>query len=190
MEEIWKEINGYDGKYQISNLGNVKSNSRWAKGRLLKGGKTKGKPHPYKYVALVKTGRKDIKNHYIHRLVAQYFCDNPNNYNEVNHIDGNTFNNCADNLEWCSHKDNMRHASINNMLNHDSKKGSKHPKAKAVMQYTLDGTFVKEWGSVNEIMRETGIPADAIFRVCSSKYPHSITAKGFRWRYKNGETNN
>jgi len=186
MREIWKDIEGYEGKYQISNYGNVKSNTRWGKGKILKGGKTKGNPQPYRFVVLVKTGRKDAKNFYIHRLVAKYFCDNPNGYNEVNHIDGNTFNNRFDNLEWCTHKQNMENANKRGALvdGHSSERGAKHPNAKAVLQYTMDGVFVKEWGSVNQIMRETGIPANAIFRVCSDKYPHEHSAKGYRWRYK------
>ena len=52
------------------------------------------------------------------------------------------------------------------------------------------GQFVKEWGSVNQIMRETGIPASTIFRVCSDRYPHEHSAKGYIWRYKDGKTEN
>lgn len=186
--EIWKDIKGYEGKYQISNYGNVRSFTRWGNGKILKGGCTKPNPQKYKFVGLVGNGRKDVKQYYIHRLVAEYFCDNPNKYDEVNHIDGNTFNNHADNLEWCTHKQNMENAVKRGVLieGHLSERGAKHPRAKAVLQYTKNGEFVKEWGSVSEIMRETGIPANAIFRVCSDRYPHEHTAKGYIWRYKNG----
>ena len=190
--EQWKDIDGYNGKYQVSNFGEVRSFSPWSKGRTLKGGKTKGNPQPYRWVALVGKGRSDIKTFYIHKLVAKAFLPNPNNYDEVNHKDGNTLNNHVDNLEWCTHKQNMEHASRMGSLSrgHDNWKGKNNPKSKAVLQLTKDGEFVKEWGSVNEIMRETGIPASTIFRVCNPKYKHEHTAHGYIWRYKDGETDN
>ena len=166
--EQWKDIDGYNGKYQVSNFGEVRSFSPWSKGRTLKGGKTKGNPQPYRWVALVGKGRSDIKTFYIHKLVAKAFLPNPNNYDEVNHKDGNTLNNHVDNLEWCTHKQNMEHASKTGVMSRGQNnwKGKNNPKSKAVLQLTKDGEFVKEWGSVNEIMRETGIPASTIFRVC------------------------
>lgn len=190
--EIWKDVKGYEGKYQISNYGEIKSLTRWGNGRILKGGKTKEKPQQYRYIALVGTGRKDIKHKYIHRLVAEAFIPNPNNYTEVNHIDGNTMNNHADNLEWCTHKQNMENAHKRGVLvaGHLSETGAKHPKAKTVLQFTKDGKFIREWESVNQIMRETGIPASTIFRVCNPKYKHEHSAYGYVWRYKDGKTNN
>lgn len=190
--ENWKDIDGYGGKYQVSDHGKVRSLSAWSKGKELKGGLTKGNPHQYRYVLLVGKGRKDIKTKYIHRLVAEAFIENPNDYEEVNHKDGNTLNNFADNLEWCTHKQNMEHASKMGVLSkgQDNRKGRKNPRSKAVLQFTKDGDFVKEWGSVNEIMRTTGIPASTIFRVCNPKYKHEHTAHGYIWRYKNGEANN
>lgn len=186
--EIWKDIDGYNGKYQISNEGNVRSFSRWKNGGLLKFGKC-GNPGPYKTVQLVKTSRKDTKCFYVHRLVAQHFLDNPNNYNEVNHIDGNTLNNNVNNLEWCSRKQNAYHASMTGLLSngHENERGEKHPRAKTVIQRDLNGNFVKEWGSVNQIMREAGYRASAIF-CCCNKRPGYKTAFGYLWEYKNGKT--
>lgn len=188
--EIWKDIVGYNGKYQISNKGNVRSFSKWGKGRILKGGYTKGNPNQYRYVALVgDSGRESISNKYIHRLVAEHFIDNPDNLPEVNHKDSNTLNNCVENLEWCTHRENMLHASASGVLSKGQEKwrGNLHPNAKAVLQFTKNGDFVKEWGSVNQIMRETGIPASAIFRCCNpQKYPHEKSAHGYKWKYKNG----
>ena len=191
--EIWKDIDGYNGKYQISNEGNVRSFSKWSNGRILKGGKTNGNPHPYRFIALVGSGRNDIKHKYIHRLVAEAFVSNPLNLPEVNHKNGNTLDNRVENLEWCTHYQNMRHASESGVLSkgQDSWKGSMNPRSKAVLQFTKNGEFVREWGSVNQIMRETGIPASTIFRCCNpEKYPHEKTAHGYIWRYKNGKTNN
>ena len=191
--EIWKDIKGYFGKYQISNKGNIRSFSKWSNGRILKGGLTKGNPNPYRFIALVGSGRKDIKHKYIHRLVAEAFIDNPNNLPEVNHIDGNTLNNNVENLEWCTHHQNMIHASNMGTLSkgQDARKGSNHPRAKAVLQLTKNGELVREWGSVNQIMRETGIPASYIFKCCNpEKYPHEKSAYGYKWRYKYGKTDN
>ena len=190
--EIWKDIEGYNGKYQISNLGNVRSFSRWKKGGLLKFGKC-GNPGPYKTVFLVKTCRKDTKCFYVHRLVAAHFLENPNNYPEVNHIDGDTTNNCVSNLEWCTRQYNASHASKIGVLSkaHDFEKGKKNPKSKAVIQMDKDGNVIKEWESVNQVTRITGIPACDIFKCCNpKKYPTAKTAYGYRWKYKHGETNN
>lgn len=190
--EIWRDIEGYCGKYQVSNRGNVRSFSRWSNGKILKGGKTKGNPNSYKFIALVGSGRSDIKHKYIHRLVAETFIDNPFNLPEVNHKNGNTLDNNVENLEWCTHAQNMRLASESGVLSigQNRWKGTLNPKSKAVLQFTKDGEFVKEWGSVNQIMRETGIPASTIFRCCNpEKYPHEKTAHGYKWRYKNGKAN-
>ncbi len=186
--EIWKDIKGYNGKYQISNMGNVRSFSKWKKGEHLKGGKC-GNPGPYMYVNLVGSGRKDVKTFYIHRLVAKYFVDNPNGYNEVNHIDGNTLNNRFDNLEWCVHSYNMKHAFDNNLISHDFEKGKKNKNSKPVIQKTKDGKIIKEWESVNQIQRETQYLASSIFCCCNHR-KHYKTAYGYVWEYVNGETNN
>lgn len=186
--EIWKDILGFDGKYQISNKGNVKSFTKWKKGGILKCG-TCGNPGPYKYVTLVKSGRNDIKCFYVHRLVAMHFLDNPYNLKEVNHIDGNTLNNCVENLEWCTREQNAKHASRIGLLSkaHDFERGAKHPRAKSVLQISKDGTVVKEWESVNQIQRETSYLASSIFKCCNHKKGY-ITAYGYKWEYKDGKT--
>ena len=110
-QEVWRDIDNYAGMYQVSNLGNVKSLERKVfnpglgkfqhlKGRLLKltGGGT------YVQVILCKNG--NIKAHLVHRLVAEAFIPNPNNYPIINHKDENPKNNCVENLEWCTYKYN------------------------------------------------------------------------------------
>lgn len=191
---IWKDVEGYDGKYQISSSGEVRSFSRWANGRILKGGIC-GNPGPYRYVDLIKEHRDDKKMHYIHRLVAYHFLDNPDNKKEVNHIDGNTLNNDVTNLEWCTRKENVSHASKMNIYvnSHIHQRGKLNPNSKAVIQKDLRGNFIKEWESVNQVMRECGFRASEIFKCCNpSKYPHCKTAFGYKWEYKNGQgkTNN
>lgn len=102
--EIWRDIEGYEGKYQISNYGRIKSKKRLdtknrpIKERILK---TSQKYYGYQTVGLTINGK--TKYYYVHRLVAEAFIPNPNNYNEINHKDENATNNFVGNLEWCNH---------------------------------------------------------------------------------------
>lgn len=109
--EIWKDITGYEGFYQVSNLGRVRSvdrkiirNNGWVqtfRGRIVRTTEILG----YKMVHLSKAGT--TTNHYVHRLVAQAFVPNPNNYREVNHKDEDKANNRAENIEWCTRRYNL-----------------------------------------------------------------------------------
>lgn len=116
--EIWKDIKGYEGLYQVSNLGNVKSIPRIIDSQF------KGKPikrevyekvlkksltrFGYEYVCLSKNGK--TKKHKVHRLVGEHFIPNIENKKTINHIDGNKQNNRVDNLEWATYKENQQHA--------------------------------------------------------------------------------
>ena len=102
MIEKWKDIVGYENKYQISNFGRLRN----ANGIMKPMTATNG----YLVACLWKNNKQ--KKFVLHKLVAQAFLENPNNYKEVNHIDENKTNNRADNLEWCSHKYNMNYGSI------------------------------------------------------------------------------
>lgn len=121
MEEEWKDIEGYEGDYQVSNFGRVKSFKRDFNGKILKVRKNNG-------YGMVDLRNKELKKHFllVHRLVAKYFLNNIEGKDYVNHKDGNKLNNHVKNLEWCTHSDNMKHAyknklcTVNNNLPKDS----------------------------------------------------------------------
>lgn len=108
IEEIWKDIEGYEGRYQVSNLGRVK---RVTTGRILKSGKNRG---GYLYVNLCKQGV--VSNKRIHRLVAQAFIPNPENKPDINHADEDKTNNMVSNLEWATRKENLNHGTHNDRV--------------------------------------------------------------------------
>jgi hypothetical protein len=130
--EQWKDIKGYEGAYQISNLGRIKSLDRICvemprgckrhiKGKLMSP-TDNGKG--YMIISLKKHGTR--KSKYIHRLVAEAFIPNPNSYTIVNHIDYNKKNNNVNNLEWCTQKDNIQHSSKNMRKPHNCKSSTGH----------------------------------------------------------------
>jgi len=121
MEE-WRDVAGYEGFYQVSNTGKVRSVEHYDRfGRLYK--QVELKPHAsrngYLMLHLKAGGKRKIA--LVHRLVACAFIPNPDNLSDVNHMDGNKANNNIDNLEWCTHSYNQCHAFANG-LNHSSKK--------------------------------------------------------------------
>ena len=119
MKEEWKDIKGYEGLYQVSNLGRVKSlgNNKSKKEKILD---PKPNMYGYKEVRLSKEGKR--KPYKVHRLVAIYFIPNPNNYKEVNHKDEDKTNNHVSNLEWCDRKYNINYGTRNKKAS-DSMKG-------------------------------------------------------------------
>ena len=184
-KEVWKPIEGYEGLYQVSNMGRVKSLERkvWnCKGRgyymtiheRIK--KTSKDSWGYLRVALYKDGK--VKNHLIHRLVGQAFLENPMGYDEINHKDENKQNNCVDNLEWCSH-------SYNNTYNDKAKKAGKKAaeklrgrkqteeqikkKSKPVFSVDRDSGLIMWWQSANEAGRVLGINRSHIADCCKGK---------------------
>lgn len=126
-EEIWKDIENFS-KYQVSNLGNVKSKDRYTKAKddeiihrkefLLKGFINK---KGYRQVTLYDDNGKP-KTLRVHKLVALTFIENENNLPQINHIDGNKLNNEVSNLEWISNYDNMQHAIKNGLIDQKLRK--------------------------------------------------------------------
>ena len=166
MTEIWKDIEGYNGIYQISNLGRVKSlgNTKNKKDKIIKPVKNnKG----YLRVSLHKSNT--LTRMYVHRLVAIAFIPNINNYPQINHIDENKSNNCVDNLEWCTAKYNCNYGTKN-----------KTTSKKVVCVETG-----KIYNSTREIERKLCISHTCISDCCNGKQK---TAGGYHWEYMGGES--
>lgn len=196
MQEIWKDITGYEGIYQVSNLGRVKSldhlrkngkaSYQKQKGRMLKqNNRPSTSHHNYKYVGLHRKG------YYVHRLVAQAFIPNPNNLPYVNHKDGNTVNNCVDNLEWVTAKQNTQHAIENGLMKCACKEQMDKIREKYIKKYSfaivkkdLDGNVLEEFSSASEIERKYNYNKTSILRCCK-KVKSYHTAYGFIWEFKN-----
>ena len=166
-EEIWCPINGYEGLYEVSNKGRVKSVG-YGKERILKQLRT---PKGYLQVGLRKN--RERKMCYVHRIVAQTFTPNPDNMPEVNHIDENKENNSVQNLEWCDRKYNINYGTRNQR--HSEKL------SKPVLQYEKSGAFVKEWKSTRDVERNLGYFNSYISYCCTGKRK---SAYGYIWKFK------
>ena len=171
--ETWKNIKGYEGLYQVSSMGRVKSlerkvrHGRTVKERILKPYMDRG---GYLLVGLCAGGkRKTLK---VHRLVCEAFHDNPDNKLDVNHINENKTDNRACNLEWNTRRENLNHGTRNER--------SAKALSKPICQYTLDEKIVKTWASLTEVKRQTGFGQSHISEVANG---NRKTAYGFIWKY-------
>ena len=171
MTEIWRPVVGYEGKYEVSNYGHVRSLFK-NRGKIRKSVINKS---GYCVVGLYSDGR-EVK-HFVHRLVATAFIENPHDYPEVNHKDEDKSNNHVENLEWCNHKYNMdykKNLHPKFMLCKEPKK-----RIREVNQYTKDGQFIRKWSCVMEIEREMGLNADSIWSCCNRGH----SSQGYRWEF-------
>ena len=168
--EEWKDIKGYEGLYQISNLGRVKSlprNGTIKEEKILKYSLDK-----YGYPQIVLNNKKH-KCFRVHRLVAEAFLLNPKNKSTVNHKDGNKTNNNVKNLEWNTIKENNDHALRTGLQRYTGKK---------INQYTINGEFIRQWNSQREVERQLKINHSNLKLACKGIYKQ---CNGFIWRYAN-----
>ena len=176
MKEVWKDIVGYEGLYQVSNLGTVKSlpkycGVRWDNGRILKPFTNKD---GYLVITLSLNGK--LKHFQVHRLVAEAFIPNPDNLHCINHKDLCVANNSVNNLEWCSWL-------YNNTYETRAKRAAKK-NLKPILQYDLKGNFIKEWEGGSVIQKELGYNPTHIYSCCTGKRK---TSMGYVWEFKEVE---
>lgn len=180
MEEVWRNIPGSNGLYQVSNFGNIKS-LRYRGGYQEKQLTPKKNNNGRLWVEVLINGKR--KPMLIHRLVAMAFIPNPNGYEEINHIDENPQNNTVYNLEWCTHKHNVRCFCKNHPEHWSNRKQSdKYGKRLnlTIVQLTKEGNVVKTWNNSRTIKAETGMSDWSISECCRGK---RHTAYGYIWRY-------
>ena len=149
-----RDVVGYENIYGVTSCGRVWSykSQKFLKPRVNNNG--------YLFVDLYKDGKR--KKYYIHKLVSQAFLPNPNNLTEVDHIDNDKMHNYLNNLQWITHKDNVR-KSCN----------------KPILQYDLDGNLIREWPSATDVGSEVRLNIVQCLR------GKNKTAYGFIWKYKN-----
>lgn len=177
MTEEWKDIPGYEGLYQASNLGRVKSldrivvykdgRMRTYKGRILSPGAVRG---GYQAVLLSKNASYESKA--VHRLVAEAFIPNPEKLPEINHRDRDVTNNNVTNLEWCTRLYNANHdGAVERRIKQMRRK---------IQQRTMDDFVIQEYASVREASNKTGVSSGNISRAARGIYSH---AGGYKWTY-------
>lgn len=169
MEEIWKPIAGYEGLYEVSNLGRVRSlNYNHTKTAEVMTPWVSAKD--YDYVHLCKGTA--IQSCRVARLVAMAFIPNPDNKPFVDHIDTNRRNNHADNLRWCDQSENQK--------NPISRKRYGDAKSFRVVQLTKENIVMRIWPSLTEAERSGGFNRNQISKVCNGRLK---THHGYKWQY-------
>ena len=170
--EEWRDIDGYVGLYQVSNLGNVRNRH----GRLLSPSDYKG----YKRVNLCRDGK--VTTVHVHRLVLMAFTDPSEWDEEVNHLNYNPSDNRLDNLEWLTHADNVRYSVPNKP--ETVVRNVFHPTKnfRRVIQLSMDGVVLRIWDNLSTIYREMGFNQTPIKNCCEHKKHHK-SAYGYKWTY-------
>ena len=176
--EAWKPIKGYEGLYEVSNLGRIKGYTN----NILKPYKM---PNGYLQVCLYKDG-KSVKK-YVHKIVAEAFIPNSNILLEVNHKDENKENNVVSNLEWRTHQENLHHGSRSQRQKETLQRNKKL--CKAVDCLSRSGDLLHTFESVKEASENTGANHSAIIQCCKQKSKYK-TAGGYVWKYHQGGVSN
>ena len=172
--EIWKDYKDYEGLYQASNLGRLRSLDRWVKSksgsvRLCKGKILKLCTDKYGYLKVGLYKNNKVKTYLVHRIIAETFLPNSDNLPCVNHKDEDKTNNNVNNLEWCNSEYNNAYGTRTERC------------CKPVLQYTIDGKFVREWPSAMDAERNGGFSSECIYKCCKGKIKKH---QGCIWRHK------
>lgn len=174
MTEEWKPIPDYEGLYEVSSLGNIRSldrfmySKRWNKESLIKGRILKPTLYKNGYLRVELTDKDGNRKKYpVHKLVADAFIPNPNNYPQVNHKDEIKTNNNVSNLEWCTAKYNINYGTW------------KERHYKKIAQYDLNGNLIATYKSLTDAEKE-GFTLCQISKCCNNKQD---THKGYRWTF-------
>lgn len=183
--ELWNDIPGYEGIYQVSNMGRVKSLDRvvytrgcipckWLKGQIMKSFLMDG----YERICLSKQGTQ--RKFWVHRLVAMAFIPNPENLPEINHIDENPTNNNVWNLEWSDRLHNIRHGTRTARM--------AISQGRKVVQYSLNNQYLREFVSLADAARYIGGKASSsgIRQACIGSVRQIY---GYKWKFKDEQTN-
>ena len=190
MEEIWKDIEGYEGLYQVSNLGRVRSLDRYYEKphprngvptRYLKRGQIIIS-HPARngYMGVVLKVNRVQKNFMVHRLVAKAFVSGYFEGADVNHKDCNRQNNQASNLEWMTRRDNLKY---DNGVTESAMEQIHKSQRRPVIQMTMEGEFIREWPSIHAAHLALNIDSKSITGCCRGYYGNK-SAGGYRWKFK------
>ena len=170
MKEIWKDIKGFEGKYQASNTSKIRSLSYMGHKGIVKELKQTKRKDGYLQVQLYK------KKCSVHRILAETFIDNPDNKSYINHRNGIKTDNRLENLEWCTASENVQHAYDTGI--HKKLFGKEHHNSKKINQYDLEGNFIRTWDSVSEARKK--LKANHISECCKGKRNKT---GGYIWRY-------
>lgn len=192
-KEIWKPIKEYEGLYEVSNLGRVRSLDKivkkWDGERLLKGRVLKENIGKFGYRKSILTKNHKAKTLLLHRLVANTFIPNPENKPQVNHIDGNKGNNNVDNLEWVTASENVKHAYSTELKNPSNKQIEKITQLgkesnKPIKQLDLEGNTINIWDSMTKASKDLNINLSSISMCCNKNSSRKrLSAGGFKWEY-------
>lgn len=178
MNEVWKDVIGYEGLYQVSNLGRIKSfrDKDGIKERILKYRKIGLKSTTNKYMG-VSLGKNNDR--YVHRLVAEAFIDNPENKKFVNHINGIKHDNRIENLKWCTKSENAIHAINTGLVNRGF--GKDNPCAKKLIQKDLTGAIIKIWEAII-CVKEIGLDPNIVISILKGRRINKIYNNSL-WEY-------
>lgn len=170
IPEIWKDVVGYEGEYQVSSSGRVRSLDRYVKSargkRLVRGITMQLMKHPHGYRSVSLRG---VNRVLVHRLVAEAFIGAPpRGCTDVNHINGVKHDNRVQNIEYCTRRQNVRHAMATGLMNNSGENNgqAKYKRSDIAIAYAM----YAEGSTAKEASRKTGIPVSAIFRATSGRH--------------------